>query len=111
MSGNIRNIKIRLNLDRPEARRANEILNSQEKSMSRFVIDAVNAYGSSLDQEKAKERFLQAVNAALRETIQELFGAALVGNASVKVQEVPSQKPNSEKASAEIADDFLKNFI
>ena len=111
MSGNIRNIKIRLNLDKPEARRANEILNSQEKSMSRFVIDAVNAYGSYLDREAAKVRFLQTVNASLRETIQELFGAALVGTVPVKVQEAPIQKANFEEASAEIADDFLKNFI
>ena len=111
MSGNIRNIKIRLNLDKPEARRANEILNSQEKSMSRFVIDAVNAYGSYLDQEEAKQRFLQSVNASLRETIHELFGAALVGTLPVKAQEVPIQESNSEEASAEIADDFLKNFI
>lgn len=111
MSGNVRNIKIRLNLDKPEARQANEILNSQEKSMSRFVIDAVNAYGNYLDQEEAKERFLQSVNASLRETIQELFGATLVGTVPIKAQEAPLQKSNSEKASAEIADDFLKNFI
>lgn len=111
MSGNIRNIKIRLNLDKPEARRANEILNSQKKSMSRFVIDAVNACGNYLDQEEAKQRFLQAVNTSLRENIQELFGAALVGTLPVKAQEVPIQGSNSEEASAEIADDFLKNFI
>ena len=110
MSGNIRNIKIRLNLDKPEAGQANEILNSQEKSMSRFVIDAVNAYGSYLVQEEAKERFLQTVNASLRETIQELFGAALGGTLPVKAREVPTQEPKSEEASAEIADDFLKNF-
>lgn len=111
MSGNIRNIKIRLNLDKPEARRANEILNSQEKSMSRFVIDAVNAYGNYLAQEEAKQRFLQTVNASLRETIQELFGAVLVGTLPVRAQEVPVHEPNSEEVSAEIADDFLKNFI
>ena len=106
MSGNIRNIKIRLNLDKPEARRANEILNSQEKSMSRFVIDAVNAYGSYLDREAAKVRFLQTVNASLRETIQELAGTV-----PVKAQQAPIQKANFEEASAKIADDFLKNFI
>ena len=49
MAENIRNIKLRLNLDKPEARRANEILSSSRRSMSQFIIAAVNAYGSYLD--------------------------------------------------------------
>lgn len=54
MAENIRNIKLRLNLDKPEARRANEILSSSEQSMSQFIIAAVNAYGSYLAEEEAK---------------------------------------------------------
>ena len=54
MAENIRNIKLRLNLDKPEARRANEILSSCGGSMSQFIIAAVNAYGSYLDEEEAK---------------------------------------------------------
>ena len=46
MAENIRNIKLRLNLDKPEAGRANEILSSSGRSMSQFIIAAVNAYGS-----------------------------------------------------------------
>ena len=79
--------------------------------MSRFVIDAVNSYGTYLDREEAKRCFLQTVNASLRETIQELFGAALAGGLSSKTQTPSLQQSNSEEASAEIADDFLKNFI
>ena len=38
MAENIRNIKLRLNLDKPEARRANEILSGSGRSMSQLSL-------------------------------------------------------------------------
>ena len=68
MAENIRNTKLRLNLDKPEDRRANEILSSSGRSMSQFIIAAVNAYGSYLDEDEAKRHFVQQVNDSLRKT-------------------------------------------
>ena len=96
MAENIRNIKLRLNLDKPEARRANEILSSSGRSMSQFIIAAVNAYGSYLDEEEAKRHFVQQVNDSLRRTLQEMLGSAIVR--TVPAETVPEASSGNQKA-------------
>ena len=112
MVENIRNIKLRLNLDKPEARRANEILSSSGRSMSQFIIAAVNAYGSYLDEEEAKRHFVQQVKDSIRRTLQEMSGSAIVR--TVPAETVPEASSGNQKAmerSAEKAGNFLKNFL
>ena len=112
MTENIRNIKLRLNLERPEARRANEILSNSGQSMSQFIIAAVNAYGSYLDEEEAKWLFIQQVNDSLRNTLLEVLGSAIVR--AVPVETVPEVSSGNQKAverSAEKAGNFLKSFF
>ena len=112
MTENIRNIKLRLNLERPEARRANEILSNSGQSMSQFIIAAVNAYGSYLDEEEAKRLFIQQVNDSLRNTLLEVLGSAIVR--AVPVETVPEVSSGNQKAverSAEKAGNFLKSFF
>ena len=112
MAENIRNIKLRLNLDKPEARRANEILSNSGQSMSQFVIAAVNAYGSYLGEEDAKRLFIQQVNASLRKSLQEVLGNAIVRAAPIET--VPEASSGNQKAmerSAEKAGNFLKSFF
>ena len=112
MAENIRNIKLRLNLDKPEARRANEILSSCGGSMSQYIITAVNAYGSYLDEEEAKRHFVQQVNDSLRKTLLEVLGSAIVR--TVSVEAAPEALSGNEKAmerSAEKAGNFLKSFF
>ena len=112
MTENIRNIKRRLNLERPEARRANEILSNSGQSMSQFIIAAVNDYGSYLDEEEAKRLFIQQVNDSLRNTLLEVLGSAIVR--AVPVETVPEVSSGNQKAverSAEKAGNFLKSFF
>lgn len=101
---NICNVKVRLNLDKPEHRAAYEILKGSEKSMSQFVIAAVNAYGGYLSKEEEREILLQQVRDTVRSTISEMLGISL---SAAKPVEVPA---NVAKESGEIADDFLQNF-
>lgn len=112
MAENIRNIKLRLNLDKPEARRANEILSSSEQSMSQFIIAAVNAYGSYLDEEEAKQLFIQQVNDSLRKASLEVLGNAIVR--TVPAEAAPEASSGNQKIaerSAEKAGNFLKSFL
>lgn len=112
MAENIRNIKLRLNLDKPEARSANEILSSSEQSMSQFIIAAVNAYGSYLDEEEAKQLFIQLVNDSLRKTFREALGNAIIR--TVPAEAAPEAFSGNQQAmerSAEKAGNFLKSFF
>ena len=112
MAENIRNIKLRLNLDKPEARRANEILSNSGQSMSQFIIAAVNAYGNYLGEEEAKRHFLQRVNDSLRNTLMEVLGSAIVRAVPVEtVPEVSSENQKAMERSAEKAGNFLKSFF
>ena len=101
---NICNVKVRLNLDKPEHRAAYEILKGSEKSMSQFVIAAVNAYGGNLSKEEEKELLLQQVSDTVRSTLCEMLGFSL---SAVKPAEIPA---DIAEESGEIADDFLQNF-
>ena len=101
---NIFNVKVRLNLDKPEHRAAYKILKASEKSMSQFVIAAVNAYGGYLTKEEEKEMFLRQISDTVRSTISEMLGVSL---SATKTVDVPT---DIEEESGEIADDFLQNF-
>ena len=112
MAENIRNIKLRLNLDKPEARRVNEILSSSEQSMSQFIIAAVNAYGSYLDEDEAKRHFVQQVNDSLRKTLLEVLGNAIVRTVPAEAApEASSGNKKTAERSAEKAGNFLKSFF
>lgn len=112
MAENVRNIKLRLNLDKPEARRANEILSGSGQSMSQFIIAAVNAYGNHLDEEKTKQLFIQQVNDSLRNTLLEVLGSAIVRAVPVGIApEVSSGDQKAMERSAEKAENFLKSFF
>lgn len=101
---NIYNVKVRLNLDKPEHRAAYEILKTSEKSMSQFVIAAVNAYGGYLTKEEERELLLRQVSDTVRATFGEMLGVSLVAQ---KTSEIST---DIAEESGEIADDFLQNF-
>lgn len=101
---NIYNVKVRLNLDKPEHLAAYEILKGSEKSMSQFVIAAVNAYGGYLSNEEEKDLLLRQVSDTVRSTLCEVFGVSL---STTKPVEIPT---DIAEESGEIADDFLQNF-
>ena len=97
-------MKLRLNLDKPEHRAAYETLKASGKSMSQFVIAAVNAYGGYLSREEEKDLLLQQVSDTVRSTLSEMLGLSL---SAVKSIEIPA---DIAEESGEIADDFLQYF-
>ena len=101
---NICNVKVRLNLDKPEHRAAYEILKGSEKSMSQFVIAAVNAYGGYLSKEEERELLLRQVSDTVRSTLSEMLGVSLSTTKPVEIS------TDIAEESGEIADDFLQNF-
>lgn len=57
-------------------------------------------------------RFLFAVNDSLRKTLQEMFGAAILGTPTLKnPNAIPVHGSKQQEQSGEMADDFLKNFL
>jgi len=99
------NVKVRLNLDKPEHRAAYEILKADGKSMSQFVIAAVNAYGGYLSKKEEKELLLRQIGDTVRRTLYDMFGASLSMPAN------PGRIPTDvAEESGAIADDFLQNF-
>ena len=112
MAENIRNIKLRLNLEKPEARRANEILSNSGQSMSQYIIAAVNAYGNYLGEEEAKRLFIQQVNNSLRNTLLEILGTSVIKTAPADTAlEISSKDRITAERNAEKAENFLKNFF
>ena len=80
--------------------------------MSQFIIAAVNAYGSYLDEEEAKRLFIQQVNDSVRRTLQEMLGSAIVRTVPVEAApEVSSENQKATERSAEKAGNFLKSFF
>ena len=80
--------------------------------MSQFIIAAVNAYGSYLDEEEAKQLFIQQVNDSLRKALLEVLGNTIVR--TVPAEAVPEASSGNQKAmerSAEKAGNFLKSFF
>ena len=106
----IKNIKVRLNLDKDEHRKAYEILNYSEKSISQFVIAAVNRYGGYLSGEEEKEQMLQKISETVRGTILQMFGAALISGQAYPIMKKPEDDTEIAEESGVIADDFLENF-
>ena len=106
----IKNIKIRLNLDKEEHRRAYEHMSHSGKSFSQFVIDAVNRYGGYLSEEEEKERMLQRVSETVRGTLLQMFGAAMISGQAFPVIKKTEDDTEIAEESGAIADDFLENF-
>ena len=105
----IRYVKLRLNLEKPEDAKAYSFIQGSDKSQSRFLISAVNAYGSYLNAEEEKKVFLQTVQSTIRDAIRETFGGGLF-----LMQNAPretSTLPRTSEESGEIADEFLKSLI
>ena len=106
----IKNVKVRLNLDKEEHKRAYEILSHSGKSVSQFVIAAVNRYGGYLSEEEEKKRLLREIGETVRGTILQMFGAALISGQGYPVLKKPEEDAEIAEESGAIADDFLENF-
>ena len=68
--------------------------------MSQFIIAAVNAYGSYLDEEEAKRHFVQQVNDSLRKTLLEVLGNAIAQ--TVPAEAVPEASSGNQRLWKEV---------
>ena len=122
------NTNIRLNLDRPEDRRAWEYLQSLDrkkyKSYTRAVVAAVNDYFARqerltadpyLETREKEDAFLGKVLDTIREGMQSSGGLTLTGLASLLQAQGTSPAPTSEQKAMSDEDldtamDFINNL-
>ena len=122
MERTIINTNIRLNLNRPEDRRAWEYLQRLDrkkyKSYSRAVVAAINDHFSReerlaadpyLETREKEDAFLEKVLDTIRESLQS-SGAGLSGLAAL-LQSVPAAVPPAEQAMTDEDLDTAMDFI
>ena len=122
MERTIINTNIRLNLNRPEDRRAWEYLQRLDrkkyKSYSRAVVAAINDHFSRqeriaadpyLETREKEDAFLEKVLDTIREGLQS-SGAGLSGLAAL-LQHVPATAPPTEQAMTDEDLDIAMDFI
>ena len=122
MERTIINTNIRLNLNRPEDRRAWEYLQRLDrkkyKSYSRAVVAAINDHFSRqerlaadpyLETREKEDAFLEKVLDTIREGLQS-SGAGLSGLAAL-LQHVPATAPPAEQAMTDEDLDTAMDFI
>ena len=87
-------------------------MSNSGQSMSQYIIAAVNAYGSYLDGEEAKQLFIQRVNNSLRNTLLEILGSSVIRPVPAETAlEISSKEKITAERSAEKAGNFLKSFF
>lgn len=122
MERTIINTNIRLNLNRPDDRRAWEYLQSLDrkkyKSYSRAVVAAVNDYFSRqerlaadpyLETREKEDAFLQRVQEAIREELRS-SNAGLIGLAAL-LQSAQQPAPPKEESMSDEDFDVAMDFI
>ena len=107
---NIKNVKIRFNLDKENDRKAYEYLQGAEKSYSKAVISAICGYMELSEAKTAEDAFLERVIATIKE---ELAKTNPFGGVLQFVQTPPAQIPAEKENNAETEEavlDFLDSF-
>ncbi len=112
---NIRNVKLRLNLDREEDRRVFDFLQSKDDSYTKTVVSALCEYLDRSDEKTREDMFLTRLTAIIREEMANhnpLAGLLnMVQTASEQTPSLPSTVEKEEASETEEALlDFLDNF-
>ena len=107
---NVKNVKIRFNLDKENDRRAYDYLQSAEESYSKAVISAICAFLELSERTATEDAFLDRVIATIREETGKINP---LGGLLQFVQTSSAQVPAEKETSAETEEtvlDFLDNF-
>ena len=107
---NVKNVKIRFNLDKENDRRAYDYLQSAEKSYSKAVISAICGFMELVERTAAEDAFLERVISTIRE---EVAKSNPLGGLLQFVQTPPAQTPAEKGNNAETEEavlDFLDSF-
>ena len=107
---NVKNVKIRFNLDKENDRRAYEYLQGAEKSYSKAVISTICGFMELSERTASEDAFLERVIFTIRE---EVAKSNLLGGLLQFVQTPPAQIPAEKENNAETEEavlDFLDSF-
>ena len=110
---NIKNLKIRFNLDKEEDRTVYDYLRGSDLSISKEAIHTINEYLVLSEERKQEDRFLNVVTATIQENLKALVPLLNLLSMTQAVQPAvqPVTAPPEENSQAdENMMDFLKNF-
>lgn len=107
---NIKNVKVRFNLDKENDRRAYEYLKESEISYSKAVISAICGYMDLSENKATENAFLERVIQTIRQETASLNPlCGLLQLAQTPVQAPPvAEEPDTETEEAVL--DFLASF-
>lgn len=107
---NIKNIKIRFNLDKENDRKAYDYLQNADKSYSRAVISAICEYMELKEKSVNEDSFLERVIATIREETVKVnpFGSLLQLVQTQPIQAPAEKEDNTENEETML--DFLDGF-
>ena len=107
---NIKNVKVRFNLDKENDRRAYEYLKKSEVSYSKAVISAICGYMDLSKNRAAEDAFLERVIQTIRQetaSVNPLRGLLRLAQTPAQVATV-AEEPDTETEEAVL--DFLDSF-
>ena len=110
---NIKNLKIRLNLDNEADRTVYDYLRDSDLSISKEAIRTINEYLVLSEERKQEDRFLNAVTATIQENLKALVPLlnllSMMQDVQPAVQTIPVPQEENSQADENMMD-FLKNF-
>ena len=107
---NIKNVKVRFNLNKENDRRAYEYLQRAEASYSKTVISAICGYLSLSESKVSEDAFLERVIQTIRQetaSLDPLLGLLQLAQTPAQVAPV-AEEPDTETEEAVL--DFLDSF-
>ena len=107
---NIKNLKLRFNLDKENDRKAYEYLQGADHSYSKAVVSAICEYLELSERTATEDAFLERVITTIKE---ELAKNNPLGGLLQLVQTPPAQIPTEKENKAETEEtvmDFMDNF-
>mgnify|MGYP006058778699 FL=1 len=106
----VKNVKIRVNLDKENDRKAYDYLQNTEKSYSKVLISAICGYMELSERTATEDTFLERVITTIKEG---LASTNPLGGLLQFVQTPPKQTPAEKENKAESEEamlDFLDSF-
>ena len=106
---NIKNVKIRFNLDKENDRKAYEYLQGAEKSYSKAVISAICDYMELFKTKEEQDAFLRRAIQTIQQVADETVPLAYLPS-FMQALNSPTSLPEHTGKTEETVLDFLDNF-
>ena len=107
---NIKNVKVRFNLDKENDRRAYEYLKESETSYSKAVISAICGYLSLSESTVSEDAFLERVIQTIRQETASINPLRSLLQLSQTPVQAPPVAEESDTEAEETVLDFLDSF-